>query len=109
MVSLSWFIDQLLTFLAFAASLVVPLFLIPELLLRRGMREWKTRVIGWAVFTVVVLTLAITIGRWQPSVIDLLRWEVYGGLGAILLAAWWDVRRARRKPREVVTQQQKKP
>lgn len=83
--------------LVFISVLIVPLFLVPELLLRRGVTEWKTRVVGWIFFAVLVPSLAIVFGSWRPSFSDLTRWEVYLGLGAIAFAAWWDVRVTRKK------------
>ncbi len=87
----------LLTFLVFIGILIVPLFLIPEFLLRRGVEEWKTRVVGWTFFAVLIPSLAVLFGSWRPSMSDLTRWEVYLGFGAIAFAAWWDIRRARAK------------
>ncbi len=86
----------LLTALFFIAILIVPLFILPELLLRRGLEEWKTRAVGWAFFAALIPTLVILFGSWRPALSDLTRWEVYLGFGAIAFAAWWDIRRARK-------------
>lgn len=97
MALLDTILSVLLTALVFIAILIVPLFLVPEFLLRRGVEEWKTRVVGWTFFAVLIPSLAIVFGSWRPSVSDLTRWEVYLGLGAIAFAAWWDVRATRKR------------
>ncbi len=78
--------------------LVVPLFLIPEYLLRRGMLEWKTRVVGWAVFGGILMVSVLVFSGLNPVVAYLARWEGWIGVAvAILFAAWWDVTVTRRR------------
>ncbi len=80
--------------------LVVPLFLTPEYLLRRGMLEWKTRVSGWAVFGGILMVSVLVFSGLNPIVAYLARWEGWIGLAvAILFAAWWDVTVTRGRPK----------
>ncbi|MFQ5838044.1 MAG: hypothetical protein ACE5HJ_04600 [Thermoplasmata archaeon] len=93
---------QALAITAFAVGvlLVLPLFLIPHYLLRQGMLEWKTRVIGWAVFGAILMVSALVFSGLSPIVAYLARWEVWIGVAvAIFFAAWWDVTRTRPKGR----------
>ncbi|MEE9236974.1 MAG: hypothetical protein V3U52_04225 [Thermoplasmata archaeon] len=86
-----------LAFLAFIASLFFPLFLVPELLQRRGISEWKARLVGWITYPAILTVLvALLTGSILLTLDALIRWEAWLGIGVILFAAWWDIRRARK-------------
>lgn len=88
----------LAAFAAFVASLLVPLFLLPEALRRRGMVPWKARLVGWGAYAGILaaaLLLADRTGRlglggWS----DPLLWLMAVALG---LAVAWDLRQVQRQ------------
>lgn len=91
--------NLLIAFLTFLASLFFPLFLIPQLLLRRGVRPWVTRLWGWLTFG-ALLTLVSVIFSGIPSLADLVHWTVWVVVGSIAFAAWWDIRMIRMRSLE---------
>ncbi|MFQ6013051.1 MAG: hypothetical protein ACE5LS_05350 [Thermoplasmata archaeon] len=91
----SHYFPLILNLLAFLAVLFVPLFLVPELLQRQGVVEWKARLVGWVAFPLLLLlVVAVATGQVPVSSQNSLLW--LGAGGGIAFAAWWDLRRARR-------------
>ncbi len=83
---------HLIIALAWFASLFIPLFLVPEALLRLGLREVRARAFGWLSY-VLLLSAILILGPFRLSaVIDMLPILVPG----IAFAIFWDLRRARR-------------
>lgn len=89
-----WLPPQLLIFLLWFASLFVPLFLIPEALLRLGFREWWARLIGW-LFYMVLLAAVVGTGTIELSGGVASLWPVLAAV--ITFAILWDIRKARRR------------
>ncbi len=86
-----------LAFLAFIASLFFPLFLVPELLQRRGISEWKARLAGWITYVAgILVAVALLTGGAAFTLDTLIRWDIWVGIGALSFAVLWDIRRARR-------------
>ncbi|MFQ5838977.1 MAG: hypothetical protein ACE5HJ_09415 [Thermoplasmata archaeon] len=83
---------QVLYFLAWFLSLFIPLFLIPQVLLKLGLRETWARVVGWLTY-VTLLAVVIVFGPLEPSTVADSLWAVLAA--AIAFAIFWDVRRSR--------------
>ncbi len=98
-------LDIVLSFLVFAATLVIPLLFVPGLLQRRGVAEWRARLIGWLTFAgVMLVAIAFFSGGRAFTWGSLLLWETWVVVGVLLLAVGWDLRRARRSGRGLGTE-----
>jgi uncharacterized membrane protein YagU involved in acid resistance len=86
--------QQLLIFLAWFLSLFIPLFLVPEALLRLGFKESWSRLIGWLSY-VIILAAVIGMDIIELSTEAASLWPVLAAI--IILAVAWDIRKARRR------------
>ncbi len=94
------FVELLLLALAYAASVAIPLVVMPWVLDRRGDLPYNSipsRVLAWTTFAALIVAVsALGAGglAW-----DVTAWAAV--LGAILIAALWDIRdmKTRRIPR----------
>lgn len=84
--------------IAVVVLLVIPLLWVPGYLRSHGVVEWKTRVVGWAIFAGVMMASALAFSGFSPVRAYLERWELWiGSALAIAFAAAWDVSRARKR------------
>ncbi len=91
----------LATFAAFVASLLVPLFLIPEALRRMRVVPWRARLVGWIVYVgVIAAVLALGNRAGFLTVSGLLDPWLWILAAALTLAAAWDLRQVRRRVAE---------
>ncbi len=89
---LEGFLPYLTILVAWFASLLIPLFLIPQALLRLGLREVWARAFGWLAY-VILLPAIVILGPFQFAASA----ELILLLGLVIaFVIFWDLRRARR-------------